>query len=92
VATGGIYADPVEVDRFSRIPPWRQVADELRRQIEAGEIPPGRPIPSKRTAKETWGIAGNTYEKAVQLLKSENRIATSPGMGLYVTDPSDWRR
>ena len=80
----------MQVDRFSSRPPWLQLHDEIRRQILSGELEPGRPIPSKRTAKETWGIAGNTWEKVVQELKANNFVATSPGMGLYVTDPAEW--
>jgi GntR family transcriptional regulator len=79
----------VEIDRYSEVPPWRQVAGELRRQILAGEIPAGRPIPSKRTAKQEWGIAGNTYEKVVSLLKAEGLVRTSPGMGIYVVPPEE---
>jgi GntR family transcriptional regulator len=79
----------VEIDRLSATPPWRQVADELRRMITSGEIAAGRPIPSKRTARETWDIAGATYDKAVGLLKAEGLIAPTHGMGLYVVERPD---
>ena len=50
----------MEIDRYSDVPPWRQLADELRRQITSGEIPPHRPIPSKKTLTQTYGVAGAT--------------------------------
>lgn len=80
----------MEIDRYSEVPPWRQLADELRQQILSGKIPPGRPIPSKRTAMQEWGIAGNTYEKVVGQLKAENLVRSSPGMGIYVRPRGDW--
>jgi GntR family transcriptional regulator len=79
----------MQVDRYSEIPPWRQVADELRRQILEGEIPPHRAIPSKRTAMQTWGIAGATFDKAVKQLKEEGLVRPVQGMGLYVVPESE---
>jgi GntR family transcriptional regulator len=76
----------MEIDRYSEIPPWRQLADELRRMIESGQIQPHRAIPSKRTAMQTWGIAGATYDKAVNLLKVEGLVHTVIGMGVYVVE------
>jgi GntR family transcriptional regulator len=72
------------IDRFSEVPPWRQLAGELRRQIESGEIQPGRPIPSKAQLRGRYEVAGATIDKAVSLLKSEGLLRSSPGMGLYV--------
>lgn len=73
-----------EVDRFSETPPWRQIADELIRQIETGQIEAGRPIPSKAQLKGRYGVAGNTADKAVQYLKDLGLVRSSPGMGMYV--------
>jgi GntR family transcriptional regulator len=74
----------VEIDRYSDVPPWRQLAGELRRQISDGEIAPRRPIPSKKTLMQTYGIAGSTVDKAVNLLKEERLVRTITGMGIYV--------
>jgi DNA-binding GntR family transcriptional regulator len=73
----------VEIDRYSDVPPWRQLADELRRQINDGEIAPRRPIPSKKTLMQTYGIAGSTVDKAVQFLKDAGLVRTVMGMGVY---------
>jgi DNA-binding GntR family transcriptional regulator len=80
----------VEIDRYSDVPPWRQLADELRRQISDGEIAPRRPIPSKKTLMQTYGIAGATCDKAVNLLKEEGLVRTIIGMGIYVVPREDW--
>lgn len=77
----------MEIDRYSDVPPWRQLADELRRQISDGEIAPRRPIPSKKTLMQTYGIAGSTVDKAVQFLKDAGLVRTVMGMGVYVVPP-----
>jgi Bacterial regulatory proteins, gntR family len=43
----------------------------LRAQIERGELAPRRPVPSKRTLRETYGIAGGTVDKAMGLLRAD---------------------
>ena len=80
----------MEIDRFSDVPPWRQLADELQRQITDGQIAPRRPIPSKKTLMQTYGIAGATCDKAVNLLKEEGLVRTIIGMGIYVVPREDW--
>jgi DNA-binding GntR family transcriptional regulator len=79
-----------QVDRYSDVPPWRQIADDLRRRILSGELAPRRPIPSKLTIRQELGVAGSTVDKAVALLKLEGYLRTVHGMGLYVTDPAEW--
>ena len=75
----------MEIDRYSDVPPWRQLADELRRQIISGEIAPHRPIPSKKALTQTYGVAGATVDKAIRQLKDEELVRTVMGMGIYVT-------
>jgi DNA-binding GntR family transcriptional regulator len=82
--------DLVELDRDGEIPISRQLAGILRVAIEAGDIPPGRPVPSKRTLIEEYGIAGSTVDKAMQILKDAGMIRTAKGLGLFVV-PKDER-
>lgn len=83
--------DGVNIDHASNVPVYVQVANEIRRWIDAGEIPPHRAIPSKRMLVQEFGVAPNTVDKAVILLKAEGRLETVAGKGLFVTDPSEWR-
>jgi GntR family transcriptional regulator len=76
----------VKIDRYSDVPPWMQLATELRRQILEGEIPPHRPIPSKSRLKQELGVAGNTVDKAVQLLKDEGLVRAVHGLGIFVVE------
>lgn len=67
------------------VPRYQQLAAILRQQIEAGELPPRTPIPSKRQLRQTYGISGQTVDKAVQLLRDEGLVRTVPGLGIFVT-------
>lgn len=77
----------VIIDREGPVPPYRQIADDLRRQIEAGAIPPGRRIPSMVELEATYGVARDTLRKATKVLKDEGLVETVTGMGIYVVDP-----
>ena len=80
----------MELDREGSIPPYRQLAAILREQIHSGEIPPDRPIPSKKTLMQEYGVAGKTIDKAVGILREEGLVRTVRGMGIYVV-PEDER-
>ena len=74
------------IDRESPVPPSRQIADELRRRIESGQIPPGRRIPSLTELEQEYDVARDTLRKAVQILKDAGLVYTVRGMGVYVVD------
>lgn len=74
------------------IPVYLQLAGILRDQITSGKIPPRSPIPSKKTLRQEHGVSGQTVDKAVAILKDAGMIRTVTGLGLFVTDPSKWRK
>lgn len=74
----------MEIDYEGAVPVWRQVYDLLRARIDSGEIPPGRPIPSKRALVEQLGVAGNTIEHAISQLKADGYVFGVQGRGVYV--------
>jgi len=74
------------IDKEGPVPPYRQVADDLRRQIEDGTFPPGRAIPSMIHLEEEYGLARDTLRKATQVLKDEGLVYTVNGMGIFVSD------
>jgi GntR family transcriptional regulator len=63
---------------------YEQLAELIRSRIESGELPPGRPVPSKARLKQEFGVAGGTVDKAMAMLKAEGLIETRLGKGLYV--------
>jgi DNA-binding GntR family transcriptional regulator len=78
------YCDHVEIDHESGTPVWRQLADFLRAQIEAGDIEPGKLLPSTRTLMQRYGVSDGTVKRAVGQLRSEGLVKTEPGRGVYV--------
>ncbi|WP_206326007.1 MULTISPECIES: GntR family transcriptional regulator [unclassified Streptomyces] len=74
------------IDREGPVPPYRQIADDIRRKIEDGTIPPGRRIPSIVEMEQEYDVARDTLRKATKLLKEEGLVETVTGMGLFVVD------
>jgi DNA-binding GntR family transcriptional regulator len=77
------------LDFEGKEPLYRQLAAELRRMIDSGEIPPGRRLPSKKAIVQQYGVSQNTAERALAILKDEGLIETSMGRGLFVVPPED---
>ena len=61
-----------------------QVADALRGEIAAGTLAPGNKLPSIRSLAERFGVAPMTAQSAIDMLRSEGLIYTSPGRGTFV--------
>ncbi len=76
---------PVSIDHEGDVPVYVQLADILRARIESGELAPRRPVPSKRTLMQAYGVAGGTVDKAIGILRSEGLVRTVIGRGIYVT-------
>lgn len=77
------------IDPEDEVPLYVQLADLLRDQIDRGEIRPRRPIPSKRSLIEEFGISAGTVERALSVLKDQGYLKTVMGKGLFVTDPHE---
>jgi DNA-binding GntR family transcriptional regulator len=61
-----------------------QVADALRDEIAEGMLAPGDKLPSIRSLAERFGVAPMTAQSAIDMLRSERLIYTSPGRGTFV--------
>jgi DNA-binding GntR family transcriptional regulator len=79
---------PVSIDHEGDVPVYIQLADILRARIESGELAPRRPVPSKRTLMQEYGVAGGTVDKAIGILRGEGLVRTVVGRGIYVIDRS----
>jgi DNA-binding GntR family transcriptional regulator len=80
-----------EIDHDEREPVYRQLAEIIRAQIEAGEIRPNYAVPSKRVLVQRYGVSTRTVDAAMAILRDEGLIETEPGKGLFVV-PEDRRR
>jgi AcrR family transcriptional regulator len=66
------------------LPPYAQIAAELRDQIEQGTLAPGDRVPSTREITQRWGVAMATATKALAALRREGVIRPIPGVGTVV--------
>jgi DNA-binding GntR family transcriptional regulator len=74
----------VSIDPGAATPLWRQLADILRAQIESGELPAGRIVPSENTLSQQHGLARGTVVKALDALEREGLVERIQGRGTFV--------
>ena len=75
----------VSIDHEGDIPVYIQLAGILRERIRSGDLAPRRPVPSKRSLQQQYGVAGGTIDKAIAILRDEGLVRTVIGRGIYVT-------
>jgi GntR family transcriptional regulator len=68
---------------------YRQLADEIRRQISDGTLKPGDPAPTVTYLADRTGHARHTCGRALQLLQSEGLVKRFPAYGYFIAGPSD---
>ena len=81
------YGVRVPVDPNSAEWPYQQVAAQLREQIASGEMGPR--LPSAMDLAERMGVAPNTVQRALKVLREEGLIYSVPGRGTFVTNQDD---
>ena len=69
-----------ELDRLSPVSLWEQLAEILRKDIQAGN----RPIMSESHLEQTYGVGRSTVRLALGALRDEGLIVTVPGRGTFV--------
>ncbi|MGH3655650.1 MAG: GntR family transcriptional regulator [Micromonosporaceae bacterium] len=77
------------IDPDGPVPVYRQLANLIREQIESGEIPPDRPIPSAARLVQEHGVARGTALHAIRVLVDEGLVYVVEGKGTYVRSPAD---
>lgn len=65
-------------------PMYRQIAEDLRRQIEAGELAPGAQLRTELELREKYNASRNTVRDAIKLLITRGMVETRPGQGTFV--------
>jgi GntR family transcriptional regulator len=61
---------------------YMQVADDLERRINAGEIE--IKLPSERDLAEDYGVAYTTVRRAMEILRDRRLIITRHGRGTFI--------
>lgn len=65
-------------------PIYRQIVDQVRRQMASGQWPPGTELPSVRAVAQQHAINPMTVSKAYSLLEAEGLLERRRGMGMVV--------
>lgn len=72
------------IDPIAPVPPYRQIAEILRRRIDSGKYPPDTRIPTESEIIEEFEVARTTARRAVGVLREDGLIYTVPQRGSYV--------
>jgi GntR family transcriptional regulator len=78
-------SEPALLDADSPDPLWRQAADLIRHQIEAGKLADNGRIPAERDLLAQLSISRVTLRRALQTLVEEGVLTASHGRGWYVS-------
>ena len=67
---------------------YRQIADDLREQINAGALRPGDQLPTEPQLATVYGASRSTIRLAVGMLTTNGLVETRQGMGTFVRQPA----
>ena len=70
-------------------PIYRQIVEQVRRQIAGGQMRAGIELPSVRAVAQQHAINPMTVSKAYSLLEAEGLLERRRGMGMVVADHSE---
>ena len=70
-------------------PLYRRIADDLRSQIETGQLERGSQLPPEEKLGELFKASRNTIRDAIKFLISLGLVETRAGQGTFVVDPPD---
>jgi GntR family transcriptional regulator len=70
-------------------PMYRQIAEDLREQIESGALAPGSQLPTELELREKYSASRNTVRDAIKWLTNLGLVATRPGQGTFVAEDMD---
>lgn len=75
----------LQIDKMSRQPIYEQIVEQIERQVLTGIIKEGDRVSSVRELSAALGINPNTIQKAYLELDRKGIIASSPGLGSFIT-------
>jgi GntR family transcriptional regulator len=70
-------------------PLYRRIADDLRAQIETGQLAPGAQLPPEEKLGGLFKASRNTIRDAIKFLIGLGLVETRAGQGTFVLDPPD---
>lgn len=75
------------IDHSADRPVYKQLADLVRTQIQSGEFDPGQRLPAQKDYMQEHGLARDTVERAMAVLRNEGLIVVRRG-GSRVRQPA----
>ena len=76
----------VEIITGTGVPIYRQILDQVTRQINLGELPAGEELPPIRTLAERLVVNPNTVARAYLELARAGLVIKRQGAGTYVAE------
>ena len=70
-------------------PMYRQIADDLRSQIQSERLAPGARLPTELELREHYGASRTTISSAIRWLTIQGLVTTVPGVGSFVAQRID---
>jgi len=74
----------LDVDASSGVPPFEQVREGIRTQVESGVLEPGFRLPPVRSLADSLGLAANTVARAYKELEALGVVETRGRAGTFV--------
>lgn len=81
---GWAYDGGMSLDPDDPRPPYVQIANALRAAILTKKLAPGEQLPSGPQLAERYGVARQTVQNALRVLKDEGLIVSRQGQGAFV--------
>lgn len=78
---------PDKRDRIDQRAPrllWRQVCDDLRSELDSGQLAADARLPAELEMADQYGVSRDTIRRAVQELVGEGRLVVLHGRGIWV--------
>jgi len=63
---------------------YREIADDLRRLVDGGDLGPGRLLPSESELSARYGASRVTVRKALEALRDDGLVDSRQGFGWFV--------
>jgi GntR family transcriptional regulator len=76
----------IRIDNASNRPVYRQIVDQIKRDIAMGRLIKGEKLPTVRQLAAQLAINPNTIAKAYRQLETEGIIVTRPGAGAFIAN------
>jgi GntR family transcriptional regulator len=76
----------IRIDNASNRPVYRQIIDQIKRDIALGRLIKDEKLPTVRQLAAQLAINPNTIAKAYRQLEGEGIIVTRPGSGAFIAN------